>query len=243
METYKYRLILSYDGTNYHGYQKQTKHNSIQETLEKAFKNMTSFKIDTYACSRTDKGVHSEGQTVHFETHLKIDPKIWKEALNKRLPEDIQIKNVKKVSSNYHARHDAKSKIYHYVFSKKELTAFNHRYQVYIPNLNIEKMKEATKLIEGTHDFTAFSQYVLGRTTIKNIYECQIKETKNQYIFIIHGDNFLKYMVRSIVGTLIEIGLGRKELSIINEMFETKERKLAGKTAPAKGLILKKIYY
>ncbi|NLK12460.1 MAG: tRNA pseudouridine(38-40) synthase TruA [Candidatus Phytoplasma sp.] len=243
MEKYKYSLILSYDGTNYYGYQRQSNVISIQETLEKAFKNMTSFPIETFASSRTDRGVHAEHQVVHFETHLKIDEKTWQEALNRRLPEDIRVKKVKKVSPDFHARHDAKSKVYHYVFSKKPLTAFNYRYQIFMPNLDFNLIKEAVKKIEGTHDFTAFSQYVEGRTPVKNIFKCEIKETKNQYIFIIHGDNFLKYMVRSIVGTLIEIGLGRKKIDVIDQMFETKNRKLAGKTAPAKGLVLKKIYY
>ncbi|CCV64890.1 tRNA pseudouridine synthase A [Alteracholeplasma palmae J233] len=236
-------MVVSYDGTNYHGYQMQPHETTIQEVIEKALELMTKIKIKTYAASRTDKGVHAEGQVLHFETDLKIEANTFTDAVNKRLPNDIKIVKTTKKNESFHARHSAKSKVYHYVFSKKELTPFNNRFQVYIPNLDYELMKQASNLFIGTHDFTAFGTEIMDKTVTKTMYQVELKETRNAYIFIVHGNHFLKYMVRSMVGTLIDIGRHKKTMDIITKMFETKDRKLAGKTADAKGLCLKRIYY
>ena len=239
----RYMAIVSYDGTNYQGFQSQTNGLGIQEVIEKAFRLMTQTEIKIYSAGRTDKGVHALGQVFHFDSKIDIDPETWVRGVNDRLPLDIRIKKVKPVKPDFHARHSAKSKMYKYVIAKKPSTAFSKNYEVYIKNIDIEKMKNALPDFLGTHDFKGFCQHVEGKPTIKTIYKAEFKETKKHYIFQFHGNSFLKYMVRSMMGTLIQIGVGKKDPGIIKELLDTKDRLLVGKTAEARGLFLVKIYY
>jgi tRNA pseudouridine38-40 synthase len=238
----RYKAIVSYDGTQYLGYQSQKNHQGIQDAIEKAFRLMTQTHISTVSAGRTDKGVHALGQVFHFDSDLDIDEQTWLR-VNDRLPLDIRILKIKKVKPDFHARHSAKSKIYKYIIAKKPSTPFTKNYEVYIRNLDISPMKEALPLLIGTHDFKGFCQHVPGKPTIKTNYSAELKETKSHYIFTFHGTSFLKYMVRSMMGTLIQIGLGRKNVSTISHILTTQDRSLAGKTADARGLFLVKIFY
>lgn len=238
----RYLAILSYDGTKYHGFQSQDNALGIQEVIEKAFRLMTQSKIKIHGAGRTDKGVHAVGQAFHFDSDLNLTIENWLR-VNDRLPLDIRVISIKIVSNDFHARHSSKSKKYRYVIAKNESNVFNSSHEVYVKNLDIEPIKKAIPYFLGTHDFKGFCQLVKGKPTIKTIYAIDLKETKKQYIFTIHGNSFLKYMVRSMMGTLIQIGLHRKEPEIIKDILETKDRKLAGKTAEARGLYLQKIYY
>lgn len=238
----RYKAIVSYDGTNYLGYQSQKNRQGIQDAIEKAFRLMTQTTIYTTGAGRTDKGVHALGQVFHFDSDLDIDEKTWLR-VNDRLPLDIRVVKITKVKPDFHARHSSKSKIYKYVIAKNPSTPFTKNYEVYIKNLNVKPMVEALPLFVGTHDFKGFCQYVEGKPTIKTIYKADFKETKNQYIFTFHGNSFLKYMVRSMMGTLIQIGLGKKDVTVIHEILDTQNRSLAGKTAESRGLFLVKIFY
>jgi tRNA pseudouridine38-40 synthase len=238
----RYKAILSYDGTNYNGFQTQKDGSGIQDTIEKAFRLMTQTEIKIHSAGRTDKGVHALGQVFHFDSNLSLDEDNWLR-VNDRLPLDIRVKSIKKVKLDFHARHSAKSKTYKYVIAKKPSTVFNQNHEVYIKNLNINLMIEALPYFIGTKDFLGFCQHVKGKPTIKTIYKAEFRETKKHYVFTFHGNSFLKYMVRSMMGTLIQIGLHRKEISVIDQIFETKDRSLAGKTAESKGLYLVKIFY
>jgi tRNA pseudouridine38-40 synthase len=129
------------------------------------------------------------------------------------------------------------------VLAKKPSTAFSKNYEVYIKHMDIEPMKQALPSFLGTHDFKGFCQYVEGKTTVKTIYKAEFKETKKHYIFTFHGSSFLKYMVRSMMGTLIYIGLCKRDQSVIKEILDTQNRSLVGKTAEARGLFLVRIYY
>ncbi len=235
--------VVSYDGTNYQGFQSQTNGLGIQEVIEKAFRSMTQTEVKIHSAGRTDKGVHALGQVFHFDSKIDIEPETWARGLNDRLPLDIRVKKIKVVKPDFHARHSAKSKIYKYVIAKKPSTAFSKNYEVYIKNIDIEKMISALQDFIGTNDFKGFCQYVEGKPTIKTIYKAEYNETKKHYIFKFHGNSFLKYMVRSMMGTLIQIGIGKKESFVIKEILETKDRSLVGKTAEARGLFLVKIYY
>lgn len=238
----RYLGIVSYDGTLYNGFQKQNNGLGIQEVIEKAFRLMTQTEIKIHSAGRTDKGVHAIGQVFHFDSNLDLDQTTWLR-VNDRLPLDIRIKKIKKAKQEFHARYSAKSKIYRYIIAKKASSPFSKNYEVFIKNIDIEKIKIASKDFIGTHDFKGFCKHVEGKPTIKSIYQIKIKETKKHYIFDIHGSSFLKYMVRSMVGTLIEVGLEKKEVSIIKEILKTKDRSLAGRTAESRGLFLVKIYY
>lgn len=239
----RYLAIVSYDGLDYQGFQRQTNGTGIQQIIEKAFRLMTQTEIKIHSAGRTDKGVHALRQAFHFDSDLDINDSTWVRAVNDRLPADIRLIKVKRVAKDFHARHSAKSKVYRYVIAKKPSTPFTSRYEVYIKNLDIQPMLEAIPFLIGTHDFIGFCQHVKGKPTIKTIHTITHKETQKHHIFTFHGNSFLKYMVRSIMGTLIEIGLGRKEPNDIQKILTTKNRKLAGKTAEAKGLFLVRIEY
>jgi len=239
----RYLAKVSYDGTAYHGFQRQINALGIQSVIEKAIRLMTQTQITIHSAGRTDKGVHAIGQTFHFDSNLDIHPDTWKRALNDRLPLDIRILSIKKVKEDFHARHSAKSKIYRYVIAKKPSSVFSKNYEVYIPNLNIEEMKKGLELLVGTHDFKGFCQHIKGKPTEKTIISTTFKETSKHYIFTFHGNSFLKYMVRSMMGTLIEIGTGRKNKEVIGQILDTQDRSLAGKTAESRGLFLVKILY
>jgi tRNA pseudouridine38-40 synthase len=238
----RYKAVVSYDGTSYHGFQTQKNAQGIQDVIEKAFRLMTQTNIKIHSAGRTDKGVHALGQVFHFDSSIDLDEKTWLR-VNERLPLDIRIKSIKPTKSDFHARHHAISKVYQYVIAKKPSTVFSKNHEVFIDHLNIEKMKSACPLLIGTHDFKGFCQHVEHKPTIKTIYDIKIKETKKHIIFIFFGNSFLKYMVRSIMGTLIQIGLNKKDPSEITEILLTQNRHLAGKTAEARGLYLVKINY
>ncbi len=204
---------------------------------------MTQIEIKTFAASRTDKGVHALYQVLHFDTHIDLESDQWIDALHKRLPGDIRVKKVKKVKNDFHARHHSKSKIYIYKLSKKPLSAFQSNHEVYIKNFNLDLVKDCLIDIVGVHDFTAFSPNKEAKPPIKTIYSFTVKETKSHYIFKIHGNHFLRYMVRSIMGNVIYMGLSKKPQNQLKTMLETKNRLLTAKTAPAEGLYLAHIYY
>ena len=238
----RYLATVSYDGTNYAGFQKQENALGIQTVIERAFRLMTQTEIHIHSSGRTDKGVHAIAQCFHFDSALTLDKASWLR-VNDRLPLDIRMTNIKKVKSDFHARHSATSKKYRYVIAKKPSTVFKANYEVYVRNFDIEPVKKALPLFEGTHNFKGFCQYVQGKNPERTIYSVTLKETANHYIFTFHADAFLKYMVRSMMGTLIEIGTGKLEPSIISTILETQNRKLAGKTAEARGLYLERVYY
>ncbi len=239
----RYKGILSYDGTQYSGYQKQVNDPTIQSELEKAFLLMTRIPTDTFAASRTDKGVHALHQVFHFDSELDLTSSEWTRALNKRLPEDIRILKIVKVKPDFHARHMAKSKIYTYKISKKPLSAFKANHEVYSERFNYDIVKDLLKVIEGTHDFSGFSPNKELKPPIKTIYSFKSSETKTHYIFKIHGNHFLRFMVRIIMGNVIAIGEGKKPINQLELLLETKDRNLSAMTAPAKGLYLTHIYY
>lgn len=239
----RFHAIVSYDGSNYYGFQSQKNALGIQEVIEKALKNMTQQVIKIHSSGRTDKGVHANAQSFHFDCALNIPVENFVDALNRRLPDDIRIIKVVKVSKLFHARHSAISKKYVYKLSKKPITVFNAHHLVYIPKLNYTLMREASKAFIGTFDFAGFAAKVPGKPTIKTLFNVSIHETSTSFYIEFHGNSFLKYMVRSMVGTLIEIGQGKKTKNDIIKNLQKPDRKLAGKTAPGKGLYLKKVYY
>ncbi|VEU80156.1 tRNA pseudouridine(38-40) synthase TruA [Haploplasma axanthum] len=239
----RYLCTVSYDGLNYAGFQRQINSKSIQDEIEKALKNMTSIFIPIHSAGRTDKGVHATGQTFHFDIDSIIPEEIIKKGLNKRLPGDIKIQNVKKVKNTFHARHSAKMRIYEYRIAKKASTIFTERFEVYVENFDIKLVKDCLDEFTGIKNFSGFSKKTPNKIPIKILYSIEIKETKEHYIFIFKGESFLRNMVRSIMGLIIEIATNKKDVSMIEKVFETKDRRLAGKTAEAKGLFLTKIVY
>ena len=241
------KCIVSYDGTNFHGFQIQPEGRTVQGEIERVLKKMhKGDDIRIYASGRTDAGVHAKGQVFHFDTSLSLTEEEWKRALNSQLPNDIVIREIKTVSQAFHARFSAVAKEYRYiVLYQKERDPFLVNYTHHHPyRLDIDKIKEAMQHIIGTHDFTSFSSAkteIVDRVRTIDLF--QLYEDGNQLIFRIRGDGFLYNMVRIIIGTMLDVGSGKLEPDDIPKIFAVKDRTRAGKTISPQGLYLWKVFY
>jgi len=241
------KLLIEYDGTNYQGWQVQPKGPTIQGILEEKIGLLTGQPVQLFGSGRTDSGVHALGQVAHFKTQSQMDIHTIQRALNSLLPHDIVIQKAEEVDEGFHARKYSKSKIYEYRILNRNLrSAFHRGYVWHIPQkLNLTEMKKATQSLIGEHDFSAFR--TVGsptRTTVRRVIRAEWKRGRDGLIrFEIEANGFLKQMVRSIIGTLVEIGKGRMEAAEIREILNSRDRKEAGPTAPAQGLFLKEVKY
>jgi tRNA pseudouridine38-40 synthase len=252
----KFKIYVEYSGANYSGWQKQpgdTKVKTVQGTLAKAIQTVfaknkgTNKFIDLQGSGRTDAGVHAIEQVAHLECETMLAPEILKMKINDELPSDINILEIAKAPKNFHARHDAKSRQYLYVISKRR-TAFEKRFVWWIKDrLNVKKMKEAAKLFIGMHDFKNFSEKSPEDKSTKCLVESiEIAEDENKIHIRIKASHFLWKMVRRIVGTLVEIGRGTISNDVIAGLLANKKIGAyypAEFTAPPSGLFLEKIYY
>lgn len=239
------KCIISYDGTNFYGFQRQTKGRTIQGEIEKALRTMHKRPIDIHASGRTDAKVHALNQVFHFETTLEIKPENWKRALNTLLPPDIYIKAVEIMDNEFHARYFAKSKEYRYYLSMGEYNPLQANYINFYQKskpLNVERMKEAIQYFIGTHDFRYFTSMNTNPNTIREIMEAEIIQTGPLLEFRFVGNGFLRYQIRVMVGTLIEIGEGKLPIETIPNLLNLKPGK-AGRTAKPHGLYLVNVDY
>ncbi|MCR5462775.1 MAG: tRNA pseudouridine(38-40) synthase TruA [bacterium] len=237
------KVTLSYDGTNYYGYQHQPGKITVQDTFEEKLSVILKEHTKTVASGRTDGHVHALGQVLHFDTSIKMKEANWMRALNSLLPDDIRVKNVEFVSDDFHARFSVVKKEYRYYITLGEYDLFKNNYSAYYEKLDVSKMKDATKYFLGTHDFTSYSRYVDKKPTIRTIYKAEIVEKEDGLEIIFIGNGFLKYMVRIMVGTLIDVGLGKKSATDVLKILDAKDRTKASKTASPNGLFLYKVYY
>jgi tRNA pseudouridine38-40 synthase len=241
------KLLIEYDGTNYQGWQVQPEGPTIQGKLEEKLSRLTAERIHVIGSGRTDSGVHAFGQVAHFKTQSQMDIRTIQRALNSLLPPDIVIQEVEEVDESFHARKQSKSKVYEYRILNRNLrSAFHRGYVWHIPQkMNLTEMKKATQSLIGEHDFSAFR--TVGsptRTTVRRVIRAEWKRGRDGLIrFEIEANGFLKQMVRSIIGTLVEIGKGRMKATDFRKILNSKDRKEAGPTAPAQGLFLKEVKY
>ena len=238
-------LILEYDGTNYCGFQKQKNGITVQEVLEKAIEMATAQKVSIVASGRTDTGVHALGQVVNFKTDTTIAPEKLAIVINLHLPKDIKIIKSFRVEDNFNARFDAKEKTYIYkVCNREYMSVFKQNKALHFPKkLDLKLMKNASKKLVGEHDFSSFMASGSSvKTTVRTIKKLDIFEQDGDIIFEITGNGFLYNMVRIIVGTLLDIGVGKKQDNI-EELLLGNRRKLAGKTVLACGVYLKEVVY
>ena len=240
----RYFIELSYKGTNYHGWQIQPDASSVQEEITKALATILQEKILLVGAGRTDAGVHASQMFAHVDTVKKLtDDYVHK--LNAILPNDIVIKSIKEVSDETHARFDAVSRTYEYkILLGRDPFLLETTWQLHQKNLQIEKMNEAANLLFKYEDFESFSKV----KTDVNTFNCSIMKAvwtleDKHLIFHIKANRFLRNMVRAIVGTLIEVGLGKKTVEDFRKIIESKKRSEAGLSVPAKGLFLTKVCY
>ena len=242
----RYKIEFSYDGTNFNGYQIQPKLRTVQEELEKAVSYLNrQTKTEVVASGRTDKGVHALGQVAHFDLDVEIPLDKIKRGLNSNLPEDIHVNCVKKVSSNFHARFSSKKKEYIYLINIGEYNPMmrNYIYQYNRP-LDIDNMKKGLRLLAGTHDFTSFvSSEDERENKVRTIYKTNLTVKKDIIELSFQADGFMKYQVRNMVGLLLDIGKGKKEVEDVMKIIERKDRRASSKTAAPEGLYLKRVWY
>jgi tRNA pseudouridine38-40 synthase len=242
------KLTLSYDGTDYAGWQVQADQRTIQGELERAIATITGESIRIVGSGRTDAGVHARGQVASFTTQSQLDCKVWIRALNANLPDDINVLQVERVATGFHAIRDAVRKRYRYMVRDDGIRdVFARRYYwQFSQSLNVEAMQTAALALVGRHDFASFQSSGADRgSTVRTIYELTIQrdENKGAITFEVEADGFLYNMVRAIVGTLVEVGRGAQELDWPAEVLATCDRKAGGPTAPPQGLFLVHVEY
>ncbi len=242
MKTYK--LVIAYDGTDYHGWQRQPDKETIQGVIEEALERINSKKISLIGSGRTDAGVHAQGQVAHFKTRISLSENDLFRALNSIIPDDIRILSLKNVPESFHARKSAKSKIYKYrILNSSNISPYLLRYVLqWSSPLDTKKMEEAALLFQREDDFTPFSSNRL-LNPVRFVTSSEIKTRGKEIIYTIEASGFLRYMVRTIVGTLLEVGRKKMQPSDIDKIFKKGMRSLAGPTAAAKGLCLVKVKY
>lgn len=241
----RYKLTVSYDGYNYMGFQIQNELDTVELELMKAFNKLLNVDVKIYPSGRTDRYVHANGQVCHVDLNIDIPEYGLMKGLNAYLPNDIYIKEVEKVNEDFHARFSAIKKEYRYYINIKEYNPLTIRYLPYIPNLNIEAMKEAVELLIGTHDFKGFASASIDerKPTIKTIYSIDIINHGDKLEFIFIGNGFLKYQIRRMMGIIVEIGKGRFTKNKITEILESKNPADSKYILDGCGLYLEKVYY
>lgn len=242
-----YKLIIQYDGGRYRGWQRLgSGDNTIQGKIENVLSELVGKQIEIIGCSRTDAGVHALAQIANFKVSENLAESEIKDYLNKYLPQDISIKDVISVPENFHARYNAKEKIYLYKIWNEEYTnPFMRKYSMHVENrLNITKMKKASQYFIGEHDFTAFSNAKSKKKSmVRKIYSIDIEENAGLIQIRVRGNGFLYNMLRRIVGMLIEVGLGEVDAETIASVLNSEEQSQAGYIADASGLYLEKIEF
>lgn len=241
------KLTIKYDGTRYKGWQRLGDSDlTLQAKLESVLSKMSGEPIEIIGSGRTDMGVHALGQVANFKTSSLMRTGEMLDYLYRYLPEDIVLTRIEEVDDRFHARYNAQSKKYLYrIWNHRYHDPFYRKYAEHIPDkLNLEAMRKAASFLVGEHDFSTFkSSRSKKKSNLRNIYSIEIQKNGNTLEIIFHGNGFLYNMVRIIVGTLIEVGLGRMKPETVQEILHKKDRTLAGPTADAKGLYLVEVIY
>jgi len=239
-----YKLILSYDGTDFHGWQRQPKKRTVQGTLEDSLTQITQKKINITGAGRTDAGVHAQAQVANFKAILSMEDDELFRALNSLLPQDVRVTSLERTDLDFHARKMAKSKIYQYrIVNSTNISPFIMRYVLHWPSaLKVQPMRKAAPLFIREADFTSFSSNRL-LDPVRKVTRSELHKKGNEIIYTVEANGFLRYMVRTMAGTLLEVGKGKLLPEQIEALFRKKERSLASPTAPAKGLCLIKVNY
>ncbi len=242
-----FKLIIEYDGSSYHGWQRQKNRKTIQGEIEKAIMTITRKKIALTGSGRTDAGVHAFGQVANFYCDTEISPEVFQRGLNGLMPKDIIIKECNTVDEKFHARYDAKTKTYRYKILNRTIpAAICRQYAWFIKKkLDLDAMQSAILHIIGTNDFKAFEGAGSPRSSTKRrVINAGLQQKEKEYlIFEIEANGFLRFMVRNIVGTLLDVGLCKITPDDFKKILLSKDRNLAGATAPSHGLFLMNVKY
>ena len=242
----KVKLVVSYDGTNYCGWQVQPNCISVQQVLEDALFEITGERTRITGSGRTDAGVHALGQVAHFITHSNVPAERFSRAFNIKLPDDIKVLSSEKVDDHFHAVASAKKKTYRYsVYVSQCILPLRDRYAVQIKKQpDLLKMQDCVSVLLGEHDFKSMSASGGGaKTTVRTIYDLKIEQKGESIDFLVTGNGFLYNMVRIMVGTLLAVGTNKIDKKDVQEMLISGEKKTGVKTLSPKGLTLIKVEY
>jgi tRNA pseudouridine38-40 synthase len=242
----KIKLIIEYDGTNYHGWQLQPNGQTIQAVLEQAVSTFLGVTTRVVGSGRTDGGVHALGQVAHFVSDKEFDPHRIERGLNALTPEDITIKNVEIVPDSFDARRDGRARVYEYrILNRASPSPFLLRYAWHVHDpLDVQAMCEAIQCLKGQHDFSSFRAAGCDAAhPVRKVYRVSLEQRDELLVFTIEATAFLRHMVRNIIGTLVEVGQGLRASQSFAELLEARDRTRAGITAPACGLFLVEVKY
>lgn len=239
-------LVLSYDGTDFRGWQRQPGLRTVQGVLEETVGRITGVEPTANASGRTDAGVHAMGQVVQFYTASRLAPEVLVRALNALLPDDVRVLDAREVPQAFHATLDAKSKRYRYILDNARLAdPFRRRYAWHVPEpLDVAAMGRAARALLGRHDFRSFETNWPNRTSsVRTIFAVEARRLGDSVEVEVEADGFLYNMVRSIAGTLVLVGKGRRPEGWVAEVLAAEDRRRAGPTAPPQGLFLVSVRY
>ncbi len=242
----RYRLTLSYRGTRYAGWQRQDNAVSVQQVVEEGVSKLAGVPVRVTGASRTDAGVHARGQVAHLNLDRPLPTRALVHGVNPHLPEDIRVLAAEEVEETFHARKSALGKEYRYRLSRAEVvSALDSLFVVPVSGrIDLDRMTRAAAFLPGRHDFSAFA--LAGGShgqPFRTVRDASWSEQGAEIVFSVTGDGFLRGMVRALVGTLIEVGLGRREPESFADLLQGRPRSAAGPTAPAQGLVLERVFY
>jgi tRNA pseudouridine38-40 synthase len=246
----KFKLTIAYDGTGYEGWQVQKIGTGVQEKLEGALAKLFPSQPRVHSSSRTDAGVHALGMVAHFEVpaaECRMTARKLALAINAWLPEDIRVLSATRAKADFHARFNATGKQYRYfVWNHPAMNPLMRHSAWHVPRrLDLPSMRAAARLFLGTHDFQSFAANpgYAKESTVRTLSRCDLRQSGRLLTIVIEGDGFLYKMCRGIVGTLVQVGLRRFPAAAVKQMVAMKDRRVAGMTAPAHGLVLWKVFY
>ena len=239
-----YRITISYDGTDYKGWQRQLRAPTIQGVIEDALARLAGKRIPIHGAGRTDAGVHAGGQVAGFKAALSLEDRKLQRALNGILPDDIRVTALERVEPWFHARKSAVSKIYKYrIVNAPQVSPFVRRYVLHVHGrLDVRAMRKAAAMFVRKGNFNAFSSN-REYHPVRRVTRAEIRKSGDEIVFTIEADGFLRYMVRTIVGTLLEVGKGKIKPEAVEDMFRDGKRSLRSPTAPPQGLCLVEVHY
>lgn len=239
-----FKLVVAYDGTDFRGWQRQPAGRTVQGALEDALLRVTQKRVAVHGAGRTDAGVHAAGQAASFRAALKLDEADLFRALNAVLPDDVRVLSLTPAPPDFHARRSAVSKTYEYrVVTSRLISPFDFRFALHVPQrLNVAAMRRAASLFVREADFSAFTSNH-DYDPVRRVTRSELRRRGDVIVFAIEANGFLQYMVRTIVGTLLEVGRGKLPPEAVETIFAVRDRGLAGPTAPAKGLCLVRVDY